>query len=414
MKGLKPIICLVVLFCAAIGWGQESKVKVLATGQGPAELPDAKKLAIDDALRQAIEVGGGITVTSETSVKDFQLAYDAIYTQSAGLIESYQVLEENPNQDGFYTVRVEAIVSKADINMKLAAWKTLLSQKGNPKMMVVGSVQQRPFDYKLTAKIQGILEKRGFKVVDLEMLNENQRRDAEMAARGNLDPEMAAMISNEIGANYFVVVKVDGFEVSEVPYHGVESYTVDTCAVLKVIAADSSEIIASEVVDYTQHGAVRERVIDQAGSAAVVSALEKSFPRIAENWLVDVDAVLGAELEVVLNRFSFEHWQNLLKGLQQVSGLNIVVDYSNAEGRTLWRVTTNMSTVNLASLLKKVDPSIQIISTSKNRIEVGTGTAVKAEHSEPSASKPMNMNQMIVFGAIAFVLIFGGILILRK
>ena len=141
----------------------EGQAMVRATGQAPADLPNAREEAIEDALRQAVEAGAGVYIASETETRDFQLIRDVIYVKSAGLVESYEVTGYNPNQDGLYTVRVEAIVSRADIHTKLEAWKALIKRKGRPRMMVVGSVDKRPFEPRLTAEVQSVLERRGLK-----------------------------------------------------------------------------------------------------------------------------------------------------------------------------------------------------------------------------------------------------------
>ena len=80
-------------------------MKVKATGQAPASLPNAREAAVEDALRRCVEAAG-VHVASETLVDDFTLIKDVIYTKTAGLVEHYEVLEENPDQEGLYTVRV--------------------------------------------------------------------------------------------------------------------------------------------------------------------------------------------------------------------------------------------------------------------------------------------------------------------
>jgi hypothetical protein len=230
---MKKIIFLMLILVGTVN--AADRVMVRATGQAPAELPNAREASIEAALRQAVEVGGGVKVAGVTEVKDYELIKDVIYVQTAGLVEKYDVIAENPNQDGFYTVRVEAIISRADINTKLEAWKALIKRKGRPRVMVVGSVDKQPFQRRLTAHVQDILERKSLTVIDLDMLEENKRLDAERAAKGDLDPIKAALITRQAGADYFVVVQIEGTKYTQQSFHGVTMYPVDATAIVNVI-----------------------------------------------------------------------------------------------------------------------------------------------------------------------------------
>ena len=383
MKPKLIILTLSLILFTAICHAQAAAVKVVATGQAAADLANPRQEAIDDALRQAVEAGAGVKLASETEVHNFQLIRDNIYTQTAGLVESYNVLQENPNQDGFYTVRIEAIISRADINVKMEAWKALLQRKGYPKVMIVGSVDKRPFDYRLTAELQDMLEQRKMTVIDLDMLNENQRLDAERAAKGDLDPAKAALVVREVGADYFVVVSIEGSQSGPHTLHGIQMYKVDATAILKVIAVDKSQVIASKVVNLATYAQTVQQAANQSSSKAAENAMVLAFRRIGENWLNDVDQRGGAQIQVLLNQFPFERMQGILTALQQHGGLEVVVDSTDDLGRTQWRIITNSSAVNVASVLKQIDPGIRIAKSSKYRIEIEPGTATDNDSGDP-------------------------------
>jgi len=389
---------------------QAGRVMVRATGQAPADLPNAREAAVEAALRQAVEVGGGVQLASETEVQNYELIKDAIYVKTAGLVEEYKVTQENPNQDGFYTVRVEAIVSRADINSKVEAWKALIKRKGRPRLMVCGAVDRVLFDRRLTAEVQGILEKRGLTVIDLDMLQENQQRAAERAAKGDLDPQKAALIVRETGADYLVTVQIEGTKYSAQEYHGVTLYPVDATAILKVIAADTARLIASEVDDGSQTGDTPERALQAVTSQVAQVALEQAIRRIAVHWLEDVDQRGGMEIQVVANAFGFERFDTLVKGLRATGGVkDIIVDQTDTQGRSQFRVVTNSPAFNLAAVLKQVDPGITIANSTKYRIEIAPGSI---------STMPMTMNNRtkiaLGLGIGAFVLVAVGLAIVIK
>ena len=353
------------------------KVMVRATGQAPAELPNAREAAVEAALRQAVEIGAGVDVWSATETRDFQLIRDVIFLKTAGIVETYDVLQENPNQNGLYTVRVEAIVSsRADINTRLEAWKALIKRKGRPRLMVTGSVDRMPFERRLTAEVQGVLDHKGLTVIDLDMLEENKRGDAERAAKGDLDPAKAALISREVGADYLVVVQIEGTRFSAQSNYGVSLYPVDATVILKVIAADTARIIASETLSSTQRAKTSERAMMAVTSEVTASALKAAIKRIAAHWLEDVDQRGGAEFTVVANAFGFDRLQRLISGLRAAGGVKaIIVDSTDYQGRSSFRVVANNTAFNIAAVLRQVDPGIMITNSSKYRIEIALGKA---------------------------------------
>ena len=376
MKNRISLLLLAVGLVCGVGsfaWGAD-QVMVRATGQAPTELPNAREAAVEAALRQAVEIGGGVALASITETKDFELIKDVIYVKTAGLVETYDVIQENPNQDGLYTVRVEAIVSRANINTQIEAWKALIKRKGRPRLMVVGSVDRMPFERRLTAEVQGVLERKGLTVIDLDMLEENKRMDAERAAKGDLDPGKAALISREVGADYLVVVQIEGTRYSAQSYHGVRMYPVDATAILKVIAADTARVVASETLSDTQRADTPERAMMAVTSEVTASTLREAIKRIAAHWLEDVDQRGGAQFVVVANAFGFDRFQKLVSGLRAAGGVkDIIVDSTDYQGRSSFRVVTNNTAFNIAAVLKQVDPGIVITSSSKYRIEIAAG-----------------------------------------
>ena len=85
-------------------------VTVEAVGHADALRPDARRAAIEDALRHAVEAGAGVHVASESVVDHTQLIRDAITVTSAGRVRSYRVTQEGPDGGSRYAVRLQADV----------------------------------------------------------------------------------------------------------------------------------------------------------------------------------------------------------------------------------------------------------------------------------------------------------------
>ncbi len=375
LMAVTVLAILAVHVCAApAASGADDRMMVKVTGQAPADLPNARDAAIEDALRRAVEVGGGVEVWSESETREFMLIKDVIYTECAGLVETYRVLRENPNEAGLYTVRVEAVISRGSLKKKIAAWKALIRRQKHPRVMVVGSVDKRLFETRLTAEIQGDLARRGLTVIDLEMLNENQRRDAERAAKGEADFEKAALIAQEVGADYFVLVVVEGTQYPPKEIYGVKLYEVDATGILKIIAVDSSRLIASEVVNTRKSSRRQEQATRQATTEATKKALTRAVGRLGAHWLEGVDGRRGGQITIMLTRCPFDRLTKITKALETAGGIKqVIVDSIDATGRSQIRVITNDSAINIAAVLKSADAALTIDTLTQTRIDITVG-----------------------------------------
>lgn len=94
-------------------------------------LLDAKKTAIHDALKNALNLVVGVYVSQESLVSKSILIEDNITSQTEGYIEKYQILKEW-QENNFYKVKIEALVKKEDISSKIKALDLEPKKLGNP------------------------------------------------------------------------------------------------------------------------------------------------------------------------------------------------------------------------------------------------------------------------------------------
>ena len=119
------IICLVLLN-SAFSQSTPNVIKVIADGYsylGEEEtVKAAKKRAMDDAERKAVEQGSGIYLESFSRIHDFMVVDDEIKSISSGYIISKRVildqLESNPPR---YHVQIEAEIKCGDLQKLIAA-----------------------------------------------------------------------------------------------------------------------------------------------------------------------------------------------------------------------------------------------------------------------------------------------------
>lgn len=351
--------------------GPPPRVRVKATGQAPASLLHARQAAVEDALRRCVEAGGGVQLASATESHDFAIVSDVIYTRTAGYVQTYEVLQANPDQEGLYTVRVSAVVTTGDLNADLAAFKAVLKRKGKPSILLVGSASGQPLDELLTARLQGQLEQKGLRVIDQAVLTQKQREDAERAANLDGDPQAAALIAQELGADILAIVQVTQDALPVQTTYGQTAHRVDAVGVVKLIRADTAEVLGSVVEEQRVTADTLRNVQREADAAVTRPAMTQAIRRIATHWLDEVDQRGGQEILIVMHKLSFRRVGDLVQKLRRVEGVtSVVIDRTDARSTGQLRVTTHASAGDVAAVLVQLDRKLEVTDSTANRVDV--------------------------------------------
>lgn len=109
MKRFIAILLMVVFVVEANAQGS-GDVTLVVNGIG-----ENKDLAVNNALRSAIEQAFGVFVSSNTDILNDELVKDEIVSVSAGNIKSFKELGCNVYQNGDYSVTLEACVSTSKL-----------------------------------------------------------------------------------------------------------------------------------------------------------------------------------------------------------------------------------------------------------------------------------------------------------
>lgn len=102
-------------------------------GDRTAALAEARRAA----LREAVEEGVGVLVSSATRVENFAVISDQILTRTTGYVQSFTVAEESVD-GGVCRVVLDAVVDLRDLHRDLAGLQLALSEIGNPRVVCVG------------------------------------------------------------------------------------------------------------------------------------------------------------------------------------------------------------------------------------------------------------------------------------
>lgn len=104
------------VFTFAISHAEEpdKTEKVVITGIG-VDIDKAKQNAIRNAVERVI----GSYVVSDTIVKNSQLLKDEILSYSGGYLKEMKIISQGKNEDGLFTVQIEAVVISTKLKRKL-------------------------------------------------------------------------------------------------------------------------------------------------------------------------------------------------------------------------------------------------------------------------------------------------------
>ncbi|MBI3753684.1 MAG: hypothetical protein HY266_06550 [Deltaproteobacteria bacterium] len=93
--------------------GEDEAITVTADGVGTikGDVADARRSAIDDGLRIAVEQAKGVFVNAETEVESYAAVKDEIVAKCKGYVKTYKILNEGKeDKERLYRVRLQAAV----------------------------------------------------------------------------------------------------------------------------------------------------------------------------------------------------------------------------------------------------------------------------------------------------------------
>jgi len=143
----------------------------IVTAKGISDIIEGKKaktrsIALNNAKRSAVEQVAGAFVQSRSTVNDFVIAQDKIYSSSSGNISTYTILAEGVNDFGAYEVEIEANV---DVQELLVDIKKILKVNGwsrKPRITLNVKSNNSSLGNTLQSLFTSTLNKNGFEVFD--------------------------------------------------------------------------------------------------------------------------------------------------------------------------------------------------------------------------------------------------------
>ncbi len=96
----------------------------------------ARNAAINDALQKAVEQVVDTIVSSQTTVEDYKLLSDKIYSNASSYVHDYKIINEGA-VNNIYNVTIQATIGTKHLRDDLGAVGLLMKQKRMPRVAVI-------------------------------------------------------------------------------------------------------------------------------------------------------------------------------------------------------------------------------------------------------------------------------------
>ena len=240
----------------------------------------ARDVAIQDALRNAVEQVTGAVVSSSTVVENAMTVEDNIYSKAKGYVKSYTVLDATEADNGnTLNVKIKALVRAEALKEDIG---DIVKGAGNPRMMVliternIGQTDYSGVDVSLGIAESAITEEmrqKGFEFVDQETAEKNVRRDKAMAALDG-DAKAAALIGDRAGADVIITGKAYAQEAKGVSEMLGGMKSMQATVSVKAFNTDDGKVLVSK--------SESDRAVHIDEVAGGIEAIRKASVKIAD------------------------------------------------------------------------------------------------------------------------------------
>lgn len=347
-------------------------VEVTVTGQGL-----TKEAARNDALRQALEQGGKIEISSRSNVENFALIRDTIYARADGIVSDYQILEQGDAAGGVKFCTIRAKVSKNAVASNWGEVQNVLDQIGRPGIAIFimeridGTVQDSSI---LESQLENRLLKAGFDVYAGEQIRALAEKESADAARADNVANVRA-IAKDFGTQIFITgtAQANAAGVRDLAGQATAMYNGD--ARIKMYYTDTGQLLASESLANWRGGARGFNDISpQAGKKALENAgkelVERCYDGVMRQWATRITA--GGLIRLEVEGISITDAIKLKKRIARIDPDRIKnVQYSFTHRIATFRIKATLTASELAEYLVEDDFArlIEITDLKTNRIQ---------------------------------------------
>jgi hypothetical protein len=367
MIRLRRATGIIIVLLSTVIWAQAQT----AQGTGYGQTKDA---AIEQAKRDAVEVGLGAFISSETTVTVTTFE-DKIWSKAQGFVKTFKVVSESQGPDGLWEITIDAEVTQMldQVMQDEAALQTLLNAMNRPRIIFMiredNLIDNTPTDFAET-KLLSMFYEKGFDVVDRQLVQALKgEQDYEQALAGNVSA--AAKIASMLGAEVIVIGTAKISSGGKVPYSKT-MFSGQADLNGKIVRADTGEILA---VVPSAHGKEPHISASTAGVNAVNEAAgilgTDIIRQLIQKWSTQQSNFI--KVYIVLKNVDFMSYmtfESFLKA-QMVSGIRNAYAKGLNDGVAEFEVEFEGKAQDLAFGLSSIAPddlNFKVTGLSGNRV----------------------------------------------
>jgi hypothetical protein len=338
----------------------------LAPILGPQDVPRARDEATRDALRRVVETVLGVEISAATETERFELVKDLILVQSRGYVESFEIVEENPQND-LFQVCIRARVGTGRYRGSCRDHGSrFIELMGNPTIVVVATEENPDFASAATpiqARATQWMRAAGYTLIDPESVAElNDRALIRSAIAHDYAP--IATAGGTAGADYVLLIHssslVSGRTEGRWPIVTVRSLVSVSC----IVNETAEQILSEDLGEFP--GA--KATADTAVREALEAAMEKLPP-----MLCLLPAAIGGPMTftVSVTNSTMEDQERIRSSLARQRFV-VRADRIGFKGDTGWfKVRAACKAADLCDALSRSgEPPMDVISHSLGTIEL--------------------------------------------
>jgi hypothetical protein len=341
--------------------------EVVAEGRSSGNSISSREQALSDALREAVRLGAGVNIASQSRTSDYVLDYDRVFAAAFGYVRSYKVLESGMGKDGVYHVKIQAEVGQSDpaVNNTMAM-RQIIALKGSPRITfdIHENVDGMPRESReADAWFEGKAKEMQLVVVDPAMIRNQElklaRRD-DLLGQGNDLNFHGSDITQK--ADFVIQGNVNGhYKGKQSIFGSVPRHVFAMSAYLRVIRPETGEVIASETIQPRDYIDSNEGTVESAAKDSLTKLLNGNeavgepgaqalFRKVFAAWASELD--LGRMVRVEILKIDEPSIRNLVEKLKEDPHVNGVWEREfDARAGSIIDVETRLSP---AELFKKV------------------------------------------------------------
>lgn len=327
----------------------------------------ARSEAKNQAYRDALEKGVGAMVHGITEMKDFQVVKDKVFSQSQGLVKSFEITREW-QEDGIYYIEADCKVSAGALDGVLGP--VVIDMLGNPRVMILidESIEgERPFLSTVEGEVLKVFEKAGYLLVDPGQSGSLDQKELDLA-RETGDVKKLQELARSFRADVLIYGKAQGVSFTQQKIEGVTLYGVRSQVQLKAVISQTGYVLGTEMVEKKDKGTSPQDGAVKAFQAASPPAAKSLVHKVAYTLVSGQSgSVSGRTIKVVIENVTFAKLRKIRQDIEGVNGVTAVYQRSFASNRAELDVVAEKTAEALAEDLEKI--GIEITSLSASTVE---------------------------------------------